>query len=91
MRAEVPRPQLWGGSRPDVRGWGNCVNDRNTALISAFYDASARRDAGDFDFGHWSKTAPGRPVGLLFGWTPMFRATIRGRTMQSLEEFMNTG
>ncbi|MFI6796318.1 nuclear transport factor 2 family protein [Streptosporangium canum] len=49
------------------------------------------RHHDEFDFKHWSKMALGRPVGLFFGWTPMFRATIRGRAMRSLEEFMNVG
>ncbi|GAA4229955.1 ketosteroid isomerase-like protein [Streptosporangium album] len=54
-----------------------------------FEDGLIIRHHDEFDFKHWSKMALGRPVGLFFGWTPMFRATIRGRAMRSLEEFID--
>ncbi|WP_327091305.1 nuclear transport factor 2 family protein [Nonomuraea sp. NBC_01738] len=44
------------------------------------------RHHDEFDFRRWSKMALGKPVGLLFGWTPMFRKTIRDRATQALNE-----
>jgi limonene-1,2-epoxide hydrolase len=41
----------------------------------------------EFDFKRWSKMALGRPAGLLFGWTPMWRKTIRDRALQELNQF----
>lgn len=44
------------------------------------------RHRDEFDFKHWSRSALGRPVGLLLGWTPGFRKSIRDRARQALEE-----
>ncbi|MEV7006491.1 nuclear transport factor 2 family protein [Streptosporangium sp. NPDC051022] len=65
------------------------VNEIDT--LFRFEDDLIVRHHDEFDFKRWSRMALGRPVGLLFGWTPMFRATIRGRAMQSLEDFMKAG
>ena len=45
------------------------------------------RHHDDFDFKHWSKMALGRPHGPVFGWTPMWRKTIRDRARMELERF----
>ncbi|WP_271222492.1 nuclear transport factor 2 family protein [Streptosporangium carneum] len=71
-------------------GTGRPVVNEIDALFR-FEDGLIVRHHDEFDFRRWSKMALGRPVGLLFGWTPMFRATIRGRAMQSLEDFMKAG
>lgn len=44
------------------------------------------RHHDDFDFKHWSRSALGKPAGLILGWTPGFRKTIRDRARQALEE-----
>ncbi|MBB4916670.1 nuclear transport factor 2 family protein [Streptosporangium saharense] len=56
-----------------------------------FEDGLIVRHHDEFDFRRWARMALGRPTGLPFGWTPMFRDTIRGRAMQSLEDFMRAG
>lgn len=52
-----------------------------------FDDGLIVRHHDEFDFKRWSKMALGRPNGLLFGWTPMWRKTIRDRATQQLDEF----
>ncbi|SEK92269.1 nuclear transport factor 2 family protein [Nonomuraea pusilla] len=52
-----------------------------------FEDDVIVRHHEEFDFRRWSKMALGRPHGLLFGWTPMWRKTIRDRAAQQLAEF----
>ncbi|MEU6779986.1 nuclear transport factor 2 family protein [Nonomuraea angiospora] len=51
-----------------------------------FEDDLIVRHHDEFDFRRWSKMALGRPHGLLFGWTPMWRKTIRDRATQRLDE-----
>ncbi|MFB4264806.1 nuclear transport factor 2 family protein [Nonomuraea sp. GTA35] len=51
-----------------------------------FEDDLIVRHHDDFDFRRWSKMALGRPHGLLFGWTPLWRKTIRDRAAQQLAE-----
>jgi len=41
----------------------------------------------DFDFHRWSRQALGTP-GLLLGWTPILRASVRRRDRAGLGEFM---
>jgi SnoaL-like domain len=41
----------------------------------------------DFDFHRWSRQALGTP-GLLLGWTPILRASVRRRARAGLDEFM---
>ena len=41
----------------------------------------------DFDFHRWSRQALGTP-GLLLGWTPILRASVRRRARAGLGEFM---
>jgi limonene-1,2-epoxide hydrolase len=52
-----------------------------------FEDDLIVRHHDDFDFKRWSRMALGRPHGLIFGWTPIWRKTIRDRAMQRLEDF----
>jgi ketosteroid isomerase-like protein len=40
----------------------------------------------DFDFHRWARQALG-PVGLVLGWTPMLRASVRRRARAGLEQF----
>jgi ketosteroid isomerase-like protein len=40
----------------------------------------------DFDFHRWARQALG-PVGLLLGWTPLLRASVRRRARAGLEQF----
>ncbi|WP_433430904.1 nuclear transport factor 2 family protein [Nonomuraea sp. CA-141351] len=51
-----------------------------------FEDDLIVRHHDEFDFKRWSKMALGRPHGLLIGWTPMWRQTIRDRAAQQLDE-----
>jgi ketosteroid isomerase-like protein len=44
----------------------------------------------EFDFHRWSRQALGAP-GLLLGWTPLLRASVRRRARASLDEFMAGG
>ncbi|GAA3134389.1 hypothetical protein GCM10010466_26370 [Planomonospora alba] len=53
-----------------------------------FEDGLIVRHHDEFDFKRWSKMALGRPVGLVVGWTPAFRARIRDRARQRLEQTM---
>lgn len=55
-----------------------------------FEDDLIVRHRDDFDFKRWSKMALGRPHGLIFGWTPMWRKTIRDRATQQLNELMSS-
>ncbi|MEV8632693.1 nuclear transport factor 2 family protein [Streptosporangium sp. NPDC051023] len=71
-------------------GTGRPVVNEIDALFR-FEDDLIIRHHDEFDFRRWSRMALGRPGGLLFGWTPMFRATIRGGAMQSLDDFMRAG
>jgi hypothetical protein len=41
----------------------------------------------DFDFHRWSRQALGTP-GMLLGWTPILRASVRRRARAGLDEFM---
>ncbi|MEV5552752.1 nuclear transport factor 2 family protein [Nonomuraea wenchangensis] len=50
-----------------------------------FEDGLIVRHHDDYDFKRWSRMALGRPHGLLFGWTPMWRKTIRDRATQQLD------
>jgi ketosteroid isomerase-like protein len=40
----------------------------------------------EFDFHRWARQALG-PVGLVLGWTPMLRASVRRRARAGLEQF----
>ncbi|PZG06602.1 nuclear transport factor 2 family protein [Nonomuraea aridisoli] len=51
-----------------------------------FEDDLIVRHHDDFDFKRWSRMALGRPHGLVFGWTPMWRRTIRERAVRHLDD-----
>jgi ketosteroid isomerase-like protein len=68
---------------------GRAVVNEVDALFR-FEEGLIVRHHDEFDFRRWSKMAMGKPVGFFFGWTPMFRASVRGRATQSLQEFMKT-
>jgi ketosteroid isomerase-like protein len=40
----------------------------------------------EFDFHRWARQALG-PVGLVLGWTPLLRASVRRRARAGLEQF----
>lgn len=68
-----------------VAGTGRRVTDRIESLFR-FDDGLIVRHHDDFDFRRWSKMALGKPHGLLFGWTPSWRQSIRDRAARQLEE-----
>lgn len=55
-------------------------------VLFRFEDDLIVRHHDDFDFKRWSRMALGRPHGLLFGWTPMWRKTIRDRATHELDK-----
>lgn len=57
-----------------------------TDSLFRFEDELIVRHHDTFDFRRWSKMALGRPHGVLFGWTPTWRKTIRDRATQRLDE-----
>lgn len=67
-------------------GTGREVVNEVDALFR-FEDSLIVRHHDDFDFRRWSKMALGKPHGLLFGWTPMWRQAIRNRAARQLDEF----
>ncbi|MEO3869287.1 nuclear transport factor 2 family protein [Nonomuraea sp. B12E4] len=52
-----------------------------------FEDNLIVRHHDEFDFRRWSRMALGRPYGPVFGWTPMWRKTIRDRAARRLNEY----
>jgi len=61
------------------------VNDVRAAF--RFADGRIAGHADSFSFHAWARQALG-PPGLLLGWTPVLRATVRRRARQALDEFM---
>ncbi len=61
------------------------TNDVRAAFRFARGLIAEHRD--DFDFHHWSRQALGTP-GLLLGWTPILRASVRRRARAGLDEFI---
>ena len=43
----------------------------------------------EFSFHRWARQALG-PVGLLLGWTPLVRSTVRRKAAARLEEYAGT-
>jgi len=68
---------------------GRLVVNEIEALFR-FEDHLIVRHHEEFDFKRWSKMALGRPHGLLFGWTPMWRQTSRERAMRELDQFIRS-
>ena len=61
------------------------TNDVRAAF--RFADGLIAEHRDDFDFHRWSRQALGTP-GLLLGWTPILRASVRRRARAGLDEFM---
>jgi len=61
------------------------VNDVRAAF--RFADGRIAGHVDSFSFHGWARQALG-PPGLLLGWTPVLRATVRRRARQALDEFM---
>jgi ketosteroid isomerase-like protein len=54
-----------------------------------FEDGLIAEHRDEFDFYRWARQALG-PVGLLLGWTPMLRSTVRRRAAARLERTAET-
>ena len=52
-----------------------------------FSDGLIAVHCDEFDFHRWSRQALGLP-GLLLGWTPILRASVRRRARAGLDEFI---
>jgi SnoaL-like domain len=52
-----------------------------------FSDGLIAVHCDEFDFHRWSRQALGT-AGMLLGWTPILRASVRRRARASLDEFM---
>ena len=52
-----------------------------------FADGLIAEHRDEFDFHRWSRQALGAP-GLLLGWTPLLRASVRRRARAGLDEFL---
>jgi ketosteroid isomerase-like protein len=52
-----------------------------------FADGAIADHVDTFSFYRWARQALG-PPGLLLGWTPMLRSTVRKRARDALDEFM---
>ncbi|MFD9943455.1 nuclear transport factor 2 family protein [Nonomuraea sp. NPDC059023] len=85
VRADAHTGSAIWTARYTFSGTGREVVNEVTALFR-FEDGLIVRHHDEFDFKRWSRMALGRPAGLLFGWTPMFRKTIRDRAHQALDE-----
>jgi ketosteroid isomerase-like protein len=61
------------------------VNDVRAEL--RFANGQIADHVDRFGFHRWARQALGAP-GLLLGWTPMLRSTVRRRAREALDEFM---
>jgi ketosteroid isomerase-like protein len=61
------------------------VNDVRATF--RFADGRIAEHADAFSFHAWARQALGTP-GLLLGWTPVLRATVRRRARQALDDYM---
>jgi ketosteroid isomerase-like protein len=52
-----------------------------------FSDGLIAEHRDSFDFHRWARQALG-PVGLLLGWTPLLRASVRRRARKGLDEYL---
>ena len=59
------------------------VNDVHASF--RFQDGLITEHRDEFDFHRWARQALG-PVGLLLGWTPMLRGTVRRKAADRLEQ-----
>lgn len=65
------------------------VNEIEAAFV--FDEGLIVRHHDEFDFRQWSKMALGKPKGLIFGWTPMLRGSVRAGARQALDRFLESG
>ncbi|MFI6322579.1 nuclear transport factor 2 family protein [Nonomuraea sp. NPDC050556] len=70
-------------------GTGREVVNEIDALFR-FEDDLIVRHHDEYDFRHWSKMALGKPAGVVLGWTPMFRKSIRDGARKALDEVEQT-
>jgi ketosteroid isomerase-like protein len=61
------------------------VNDVHASFQFAGGLIAEHRDA--FDFYRWARQALG-PTGLILGWTPLLRSSVRRRARAGLDEFL---
>ena len=61
------------------------VNDVRATM--RFADGLIADHVDDFDFHRWARQALG-PSGLLLGWTPMLKNTVRRRARAGLDEYL---
>ena len=64
------------------------VNDVHAEF--RFRDGLIVQHRDDFNFHRWARQALG-PVGLLLGWTPMLRASVRRQARAGLDKFLESG
>ncbi len=65
---------------------GRAVTNRITSAF-VFKDGLILQHDDTFDFWRWTRMALGLP-GILLGWTPMLRNTVRQRARKALGAFM---
>ncbi|MEU6998542.1 nuclear transport factor 2 family protein [Nonomuraea sp. NPDC046570] len=73
-------------ARYTMSSTGRAVVNEIDALFR-FDDGLIVRHHDEFDLRQWSKMALGKPAGLLLGWTPVFRRSIRDRAHDALESY----
>ena len=61
------------------------VNDVQASFV--FSDGLIHEHTDDFNFRRWAGQALGTP-GLLLGWTPFMRSSVRQRARAGLDEYM---
>jgi ketosteroid isomerase-like protein len=59
----------------------------NVSASFRFADGLIVEHRDSFSFHRWARQALG-PVGLLLGWTPVLRSSVRRRARAGLDEFM---
>jgi uncharacterized protein len=62
------------------------VNDVHASF--RFADGLIVEHRDEFDFHRWARQALG-PVGLIMGWTPLLRSSVRRRARAGLDEFLS--
>lgn len=65
---------------------GREIETRTEALFH-FEDGLIVRHHNEYDFRHWSKVVLGRPTGLISGWTPRLRDSIRSGARKALQAY----
>jgi hypothetical protein len=92
LRVECGPVQMDGNTaRVEWQAWytysatARRVHNRILATFTLDQDLIRRHD-DVFDFYRWARQALG-PPGLLLGWTPLLRRTVRRRAARSLDAF----